>query len=66
MLEPVLNHQLVHNSAVEQFKERLKFAIYDGAALLSLDELQLATRKVVEDTLSFLGSASNGDKGQKN
>lgn len=59
------NAQLVHNQAIEKFKENLRFAIYDGAALLSVDELNSATRKVVEETLSFLASQPKSAPGTK-
>ncbi len=56
MSKPLLNCDLVKSQAKEAFRERLKMDIYEGAGLLSLDELETIVREVSQETLSFLSS----------
>lgn len=50
------NHELVINQAKEKVKENLKFTIYDGATIMSMDELAKLVKDVCVETLSFLSS----------
>lgn len=56
------NHELVCNQAKEKVKENLKFTIYDGATIMSMDELRKVVMEVCEETLSFLSEDAKGGK----
>ena len=55
------NRDLVFNQQKERFKENLKFCIYDGACLLSMDELTSVCKDVFAETLSFLASEAKSN-----
>lgn len=54
MSKVLTNHELVINQARDQFREKLKFCLYDGACLLSVDELEKVVNSVCSEMLSFL------------
>lgn len=54
MSKQLTNHELVAMQARDSFREKLKFCLYDGAALLSVDELEKEVNAVCSEMLSFL------------
>lgn len=56
----VINAMLVKQQCIDRFRENLKMCIYDGAALMSVDELAGVVREVSTDVLGFLSSPAKG------
>lgn len=54
MSKQLLNHDLVHRQAIDASTERLKYAIYDMAALMDVAEMEKEINKVTSEVLSFL------------
>ena len=63
MSKPLTNHELVIQSARDSFREKLKYCLYDGAALLSVDELEKDINAVCQEMLSFLRSEAKPRSG---